>query len=344
VETGIASADTAFTIVTKDFVISANERRWSVPAGEAVRDIPEAASTGTVSYPSALGHFWNEILPSYVALDALLPPSVPILRAHSGTSGATLDELVRLGVFHPLRQWIDVGPGRSLVRINRLYFLRSDNLWTETPVVNWYSQRLLANRLLRVVRGASSAHVGIVRGKNLSVLVLQREEGRARSINNHADIIAAVRRVLPRASVDAFIPSSATPELLMATATRTHAACLVIGPHGANMNSIVWMEPGCWVVEIGFIDGGFQMPTDFYGLARNLNLTYWLSVATAGGYSNPLTADIGDLEFILREYLSAMVFNLPSEREMSRPARAATHGLHVSEWSNHSLLRRMPGV
>jgi hypothetical protein len=64
---------------------------------------------------------------------------------------------------------------------------------------------------------------------------------------------------------------------------------------------MMFMRPGCWVVEIGFIDEGFNMPTDFYCYARNLGLTYWLSIAE-GTYSTPLKINLADVREIVMAY------------------------------------------
>jgi hypothetical protein len=54
------------------------------------------------------------------------------------------------------------------------------------------------------------------------------------------------------------------------------------------------------VIEIGY-SGGMRMPSDFFCLARNLGLNYWISPSLSGSYDSPIVADIEDITSILQQ-------------------------------------------
>lgn len=73
------------------------------------------------------------------------------------------------------------------------------------------------------------------------------------------------------------------------------------------MPNEMFLRQGCWVIEIGFIDPSFALPTDFYCFARNLGLKYWLSIAVSGSYSSGLVADMDDIHEIVEAYKKSML-------------------------------------
>ena len=70
--------------------------------------------------------------------------------------------------------------------------------------------------------------------------------------------------------------------------------CTIIGPHGANMANVLYVRPGCTVVEVGFLDPGFTLPADYYCFSRNLGQDYWM-VAAEGNYGSPLVPNLDEL-------------------------------------------------
>ena len=118
-------------------------------------------------------------------------------------------------------------------------------------------------------------------------------------MTNEADLLSALRQAFPGVLFDAFNPGS-TPELsFLEVASCIYGARVIIGPHGANLNNQMAARPGAWLVEVGY-DGGMVMPSDFFGLARNLGLRYWLSPSSSGSYGAPLTVVVEDAVEIAR--------------------------------------------
>ena len=127
------------------------------------------------------------------------------------------------------------------------------------------------------------------------IVVLTRGQGRARSMVNEAELLGALRAAFPGRVVDAFEPLGPFLE----TAARVYAAALVIGPHGANLNNLYGMRPGAAVVEVAFA-GGMLFPGEYFCLARNLGLRYWLSPSAEGDYGSPMRVHVDDVVEIAR--------------------------------------------
>ena len=83
--------------------------------------------------------------------------------------------------------------------------------------------------------------------------------------------------------MEAFEPGVGTGNGVMEVAERVFAARLVMGPHGANLNNLWAARPGAWVIEFGYPFGPPGLPAPYFGMARNLGLCYWLSMAVNGG-------------------------------------------------------------
>ena len=127
------------------------------------------------------------------------------------------------------------------------------------------------------------------------IVVLTRGQGRARSMENEAELLAALRAAIPGRFVDAFEPLSPFLDF----AARLYGAALVIGPHGANMNNLYGARAGAAVVEIGYA-GGMMFPSEYFCLSRNLGLRYWLSPSASGDYSSPMRVHVDDVVDIAR--------------------------------------------
>lgn len=131
------------------------------------------------------------------------------------------------------------------------------------------------------------------------IVLLTRGQGRARSMENEAELIAALRVAFPGRFIDAFEPLAP----FLDVAARLYGAALVIGPHGANMNNLYGARAGATVVEIGYA-GGMMFPSEYFCLARNLGLRYWLSPSVSGEYSSPMRVHVDDIVEIARFALS----------------------------------------
>ena len=102
-----------------------------------------------------------------------------------------------------------------------------------------------------------------------------------RSLDNHPSLMEALKRWLPEKKgfrLDSFIPGLEDSMNVWDIGDRVYQSCLVIGPHGGNMPNMMFLRQGCWVVEIGYDDAIYPLPSDFYYFTRNLGLKYWLSV------------------------------------------------------------------
>ena len=279
------------------------------PAGLAVTEVDEAASVGPLVYPNALGHFLNEALVQYFLLDALLPVDIPLIVGHEGRGADVLAQLRAAGVMQPARPLLHMSPNApGLLRARRMFFLRpTGRNFNEYPSLTSTGMRLLGASLAaaawrRAHNGAPPPPLGVGDDERArTVLLLSRDPG-ARYVENSDAIMAAVHRALAPAVVHV---SSIVPGADFLDVGRSvNAAGLVIGPHGANLGNVLFLAQGSWLVEIGYLatPGAFKLPHTYHGLARNMNLTYWTSFASAGSHDGPLTADIADIEEILGAY------------------------------------------
>jgi len=278
--------------------------RWELRTGEAVTEYDELACAGTSVYPDAPGHLFNEILPRLIHLDTVLPLHIPLLWPPGALPGKLLADLQAGGLISPDRTFVQQ-PGKSMLyRAKRLYVYTSDYGSGHTPLILYTSQRFFAARLhertlrLSATRAATNPkepsliHNGIV--------VFQRDPGASRAVMNQEELIKALAAAHPGVKIETFIPGKPGYSFVE-VASIVYGARLVIGPHGANMNNIVGMREGSWVVEIGYSDAGEAMPSDYFCQARNLGLRYWLSMADGGCYGCPINANIPDLLDIAKQ-------------------------------------------
>lgn len=282
-------------------------------AGLRVQELDELAVIPPFSYPDAYGHFFNEALANYHFLDAVLPPRIPLLMALPPPLLAAVEELRGLGVLRADRPAVLVGPReKTLVRARRAFFMRSPaRAYNHTPFVSATALRMLNAAFLRAARATFGAPPGSTDAEGISddmrlrAVLLDRPPGGRRSVDARG-IEEAVRAALPSLlSFDALVPTSSMAPL----ARLLPRACLVIGPHGANLQNALWVQPGCWLVEIGFVapPGAFKLPHCYHGIARAINLTYFVSIATSGDQESPLAVDFADLAEVLEAYRLEML-------------------------------------
>ena len=287
--------------------------RPRIAAGLRVQELDELAVIPPFSYPDAMGHFNNEALANYYLLDAVLPSRVPMLMALPPPFLNVIEQLRNLGVLRADRPAVIVGPReKSLVRARRTFFLRSPARdYNHTPMVTTTALRALNAALLRSARRRHGVPPGSVHARGISddmllrAVLLTRTPGGPRGVDAAA-LEAVVRRALPGLQTfDTLLPSSDLTPL----AALVPRACLIIGPHGANLQNVVWATPGCWLIEIGFVagQGGFKLPHCYHGIARAINLTYWVSFATSGDQASPLAPDADDLTEVLEAYRREML-------------------------------------
>ena len=273
--------------------------RWELRGDVPVTLYEELACAGTSVYPEAPGHLFNEILPRLIHLDSVLPVHIPLLWPPGALPGRLLADLQAAGLVSSERTFVPQPAVPSLFRARRLYVYTSDYGSGHTPLILYTSQRVFAARLhARSAALAAAGGSGSTGGKR--IIVLQRAPGQPRAIGNHEALMEALRAAFPGHTVDTFLPGSPGYSFVE-VAAMVYDARVVIGPHGANMNNIVGMREGCWVVEVGYSDSGESMPSDYFCQARNLGLRYWLAMADSGSYGGGIVANIPDILDIVKQ-------------------------------------------
>lgn len=253
-------------------------------------------------HPLHAGHFPNEDLGALLFLDMALPKRIPLLWPTGGVATHFLEELRTENLISD-RKLIYVDSTPCHYRARRVYFFRSSREWNEGPWITWLTQRLVQQQVLPVL--ARRSNQSAINDAKMRVVVLQRPPDRkSRVLENHDELMARLREWLPENegfTIDSFIPGPGHGNPMWRTAERVYQSCLIIGPHGGHMPNLMFMRPGCWVLEIGFIDKNFKLPADFYCFARNLGLTYWMSIGD-GAYDTPLRANLDDIRDIVAAY------------------------------------------
>lgn len=171
------------------------------------------------------GHFPNEILPTLLFLDTVLPSHVPLLWPEGGIASHVLEQLQQRNALAHGRPILMLPTHKpSLYRVKSLYMFRPARDYMRAPYVAFLPQKMASFKLASALTLSSSSSNR--RQSKPNVVVLRRGPG-ARSISNHDGIVRTLQHVLgPKYNIDEFIPG--TP--LSQTAQRVHRACLFIGP------------------------------------------------------------------------------------------------------------------
>ena len=273
-----------------------------------VAEFEELACVGDAVYPSAPGHFLSEILPRLIVLDMLLPEHVPLLWPAGAMPEQVLGEFRAEGVLSAVRPFpllATDGSRPQVQRARRLFTLASTvEAASWSPLILLISHRIMAESIHEVVvaRDASARAAALAAGgaappplEHSGIVVLTRGQGRARSMTNEAELLTALRGAFPGRRIDAFEPL----ESVLVVAQRLYGAALIIGPHGANLNNLYGARAGAAVIEIAFA-GGMLFPSDYFCLARNLGLRYWLSPSAEGEYGTPMRVHVEDVVAIAK--------------------------------------------
>ena len=78
-------------------------------------------------------------------------------------------------------------------------------------------------------------------------------------------------------------------------------ACVLIGPHGGALSSMVFMPPGAQVVEfMNETAGGSPVRNCFLGLATGLGHTLWRYRPPVFGYNTVMTVEVANAIDIIR--------------------------------------------
>ncbi len=154
--------------------------------------------------------------------------------------------------------------------------------------------RMMAASIHEAVRARDaemrSISTGITPLMHNGIIVLSRGQGRARSMLNEVELIASLQAAFPGRLIEAFEPLDS----LLKVSQRLYGAALIIGPHGANLNNLYGARVGTAVIEVAF-NGGMFFPSEYFCLARNLGLRYWMSPSKSGDYGSPMQVDIDDV-------------------------------------------------
>jgi hypothetical protein len=302
--------------------------RWSLPADRPVAEFDELACVGTSVYPNAPGHLFNEILPRLIHMDtcvfvartaprvraplqpphpplptrSVLPLQIPMLWPPGDLPARVLESLRDNGLISADRVFVMGTGGADLWRAKRLYVYASDYFAGHTPLILATSQRVLAARLQTLAeRKDALLQAALAPGAPApppllhgGIVVLLRNAGEARAIQNEAALLDALRAAHPGVKIDAFVPG--TPgHSYVECASLVYGARVVIGPHGANLNNFVGALPGTFIIEVGYSDSGSPLPSDYFCQARNLGLRYWLSMADSGCYGCGVQVNVDDI-------------------------------------------------
>jgi len=309
VENGAFADVIVFNVITFDAggnIVTFNAHmggvRWAIPSAAHVVEYDELGCVGTSVYPTAPGHFFNEILPRLIHMDMVLPSRVPMLWPPGEMPKRMLASFIASGLVSKERIFVDTIIGASnLYRAKRLYVFTSDYDPGLTPLILSMSQRMFAARMHSWIESEELKRKSAPNSPALDlpfdhggIVLLLRNKGEARSIVNEDELISALRAHHPGVPIDAFVPGSPGRSFLECS-SRVYGAKVVIGPHGANMNNFVGAKPGTWVVEIGYSDGGNSLPGDYFCQARNLGMRYWLSMADSGSYSSGIVVNVPDI-------------------------------------------------
>jgi hypothetical protein len=293
-ESGYAHNDIVWNLISpeNEKVFSYNVRpRWALPAEVKVIEHEVIACAGVAIYPGAPGHFFNEILPRLLHLDSVLHKSIPLLWPDGDIPTRILKEFQAEGMLSTERTYVPTN-APSMHRAKTMYFYASKVYAPyHAPLILRMSQLLLQAQIQYSMKNKELKH------ENNHIVLLHRgTNGRARSLVNQEQLL----RELSSYSIDAFEPDTGSTSF-MAIMQRVSKAHVIIGPHGANMANIFGAREGALVIEIGY-SGGMRMPSDFFCLARNLGLNYWISPSLSGSYDSPIVADIEDIMSILGQF------------------------------------------
>ena len=264
--------------------------RWQLPRGVPVFDYDELGCVGVAVYPGAPGHFFNEILPRLLHMDAVLPVHIPLLWPDGGIPGKVLEEFKHVGILSKQREYVITQSAR-LHRARRMYVYTSDYDPGHTPLIILLGHANMHAKIREYAAArVPTPHEGIV-------FLTRGQDGKSRSVMNQAELLAALGEAFPGATIDAFEPTGDIS--FLDVAARVYPARVVIGPHGANLNNIFGARPGTTMVEFGYA-GGMNMPSDFFCLGRNLGFHYWMSPTLEGEYGSPMRVNVPDIVNIVR--------------------------------------------
>ena len=273
------------------------------------------------TYPTATGHFFNQITRLFFLL-AVLPEDVPILLPSFGLSDQLRKILVRSGVASSSK-FIPVSgkprhksPGLELKPqyADTVYFAGEMTRCRHHPSCStWYSlqqevcswqlalPRVVQREMMWCALGLATYSTNPLERQSLrkgndsprravQVLVVDRRDAKTRMAKNHAELYARLRASLPPHTIFHEYVGS---QLSLDQQIRMFAwADIVVAPHGAALGLIVYMRPGGAVIELGYPSR--EMPLIFMATALSAGLEYYLSISQKGGHETAMVVDVDD--------------------------------------------------
>jgi Glycosyltransferase 61 len=288
----VPHGDMAFMVVAASGAVMSHKKLVvTFPPDAPLQEYESLATPGYTEYADAPGHFANELLGRLLHLDRFLPVEIPMVWPTGSIPETWLSLLREEGLISKERHMVMMsGKGSpAFVRAKRLYFYGTTEHLPASPVVLWFTQRMLNSALSSLSWVASAAPV------KPSILILQRPGVGSRSMSNEGDVLNALG-FLP--AEDFSLPVvrwTATADNLRDTMKAIHGADIILGVHGANLGNIMFAREGSAVVEIGFLQSDFHLPSDYLCLGRNLGLHYWTVFPKSGGYGGQMEVDVEGL-------------------------------------------------
>jgi hypothetical protein len=255
------------------------------------------------NYLEAPGHFGPEQLPRLLRLLATVPTTAKVLVAKGGIADAFVDILVERGIVTRDRI-IQFGNNVPINYFANIVY-RSE-FWPflkgEDSSYHIYD-RANVQLVHRVMYGDRQPTID----KQDRVIFIKRKDGNARSIVEHANMIAFMTSALNRSSLLSKFPI----EIFEAQGhLRDHIALfrrarIIVGPHGAGMMNALWSLPGTYVVEVGY-DTGMTFPEMYAVMSIHLGHRYWVCKGH-GDYDKPIHIDMDDFSYIFNQITDELI-------------------------------------
>ena len=160
------------------------------------------------------------------------------------------------------------------------------------------AERALSARIREKLRRRVGAPPSI---KESPILVIFRERAKLRRLNEHAEMVKAIKRAFPKRKIVIF--GDAKVVSLEEQWTLFYQTRIVVAPHGGGLSNILAMEPGSHVVEIQKYErdqwpGGYQ--ACFQLLSFRLGLQHHTHFPVQLDDSPMISVRVDDIVDILR--------------------------------------------
>ena len=241
--------------------------------------------------------------PRLLLLDRALPRAVPILMADHSIVRGLVKEARRLGA---------LAADRELVWWNSAVTYTADEMYYAGELYRRSENEPWGSGVNKTNPNACAWALSMPRtllqgpfvdgwqrnGTTRRVLVVHRSDAKSRRVNNHADMIGALRQHFSDSPVPTevleFVGSAHN---VSETAELWTGADVVLAPHGAALSFVAFMRPKTAIVEIGYPGtGGMPYPAPFYmAIAASVDVAFYMTMAMSGSYGGKSEADVEDV-------------------------------------------------